>query len=224
MATGTELIAFVRREIGESSAGRWSDADILANINAVSHKFSLDAGVLRSYDQSITSTAGTFVHDLPDGIPGPSAIIAVFYDDDLLQETDVAKIIGLGYEPHSTDAADRDTPTNWYATSNATTGKFQLGLYPVPDTTGDTITLWFGREAQDIVAGGTCQIPDTHKFGVIHGAAEMCFRQKRLKAEAAEQRHLYKVEVKKARSHIEALLAAGIRHRDGTLTNTRGVF
>jgi hypothetical protein len=222
MGTLYEYRLAVRRELGESVPGKWSDTLLDRCIESALKEFSRLSGCLVALDTSTTTTAGTYAYNLPATCPGPESIIGIRWGDDVqLIPTSVTALIRLGYDPDDTDT---DTPSYWYIKLNETTGRQQVCLYANPDS-AETLKIWYGREAASPTTDhATLDMPETYKRGVICLAVEDAFLIDRQFEYANEYHKRGMDEVGKARAFVEATVAAGLQHRDGTNSDNLGMF
>jgi hypothetical protein len=220
MATLNELRTLVRTELGEPSAGYWSDTQLNSYVNAAAARFSVETGLLLAPPRKADVEAAHALYNLPDDCPGAQAVVGVFLDGDELSPTSPAALIRLGKKPHS----DTGTPTHWYAVADS--GVVCLALYPVPaSTTADGLILWYWKIASVMSADeSACEIPDEYIRGVVYAAAELAFLAKRETGQSAGFRGLYAEEVRRARASAESLIAASLQHRDTSADTVRTIF
>jgi len=220
MATLSELRTLVRTELGEPSAGYWSDAQLNSYVNAAAARFSVDTGLLLAAPRKADVEAAHALYNLPDDCPGAQAVVGVFLNGDELSPTSPAALIRLGKKPHS----DTGTPTHWYAVADS--GTVCLALYPVPGSSiTDGLVLWYWKLAAPMSADeSTCEIPGEYIRGVVYAAAELAFLAKRETGQAECFRDLYTDEVRRAKASAESLIAASLQHRDVSADTVRTIF
>lgn len=214
----------VRVLLAEPSASRWTDLTLDALINFVQSHFSINAGVLVTYDHSIHTVAGTLAYDLPADCPGEASILAAYYDDSPIDPTTPEAEYRLGNVPH--DTADTNTPSYWLTIVDKATGKLQLVPQPVPDAVKD-ITIWYAREAQAMAVGtdaAICEIPNQYKLGLAWGVCWLAWDTLKEWDSSKNAENRYWAEIKKARAHVAAMVAAAIRRRDTTIATIYGQF
>ena len=138
MATLSEIRSRVRLELGEPSAGYWTDAHVDACINSAAAQFSVDTGLLLVPPRRTDILAGSALYTLPDDCPGPQAVVSVICDGVELEAAAPAAILRLGGKPHS----DSGRPSSWYFLADG--GDPCLALYPVPSSSiPGGIVIWY---------------------------------------------------------------------------------
>jgi hypothetical protein len=215
----------VRILLAEASASRWTDLTLDGLINFIQSHFSINAGVLVTYDNTTIATlAGTLAYDLPAACAGEASILAVFYDDDPLDPSTPEAETRVGGVPH--DTSDTDTPANWFTVVETSTGHLQLALNPVPDAV-KAVTLWYAREAQPMAVAtdaAICEIPAQYKLALAWGTAWLAWETLKEFERANRCKDAYFAEIKKARAHVAAMVAAAIKRRDTTVATVFGQF
>jgi len=219
--TLTDLETLVRAEVGEPTAQYWTQAHIFSYINEAARTFSNDTGILLSPPKKCDIVAGTSLYEAPTDVPGPQAIIAVFYDDsELTPETPYSIVRGDGL-PHETDT---DTPSCYCVIYDS--GKVYLMLYPVPGaalTAG--LVVWFWKLATTMTTGDeACTIPDEYHEAVVAYASMLAFKAKRDYDQVKIEKDTYNDWVVRARSVVTAQIMAARQSRHGDATAKRSIF
>lgn len=133
-----------------TSDGTWTDAELLKRANIIQRRVCRESECIITTDTSTTSVADTAEYAK---ISTCLRIIKIKYGDTKLYGLDANTLdveetldnIGSPWQDQT------GTPTHYYETA------INIGLYPKPDSTGDTITQKFVALASDMV--GDTSIP-----------------------------------------------------------------
>ena len=220
MATLAEIRSSVRTNIGEPTAGYWTDDMLNGYINDAARTFSIDTGILVAEPRKADVTSGTAIYNLPDECPGPHAVIALLYDDDELTKSTPQAILRHGDLP----ASDTGTPERWYPVTRS--GAASIALHPIPDSNlTDGLRIWYWKQAAEMSADtDTCDIPDDYIVAVEAKATELAFLAKHMFDDAAVWRSTYQAEVKRARAYVNAMVYNDAADRSTEDENVRTVF
>jgi len=218
--TLTQLTSHVRVEIGESTAGLWTDPQLYEYISRAAQDFAIESGILTAPPVQTSSVAASGAYALPASCPGPHAVIRVYYDGSLIKPTTLDSLIRNGNTPHS----DSGTPLYWYTLTKE--GVTYLGLCPIPGSAvTNGIVLYFWKMA-DRMTGGTdvCDIPDEFYRAVIYRATMFAWGTEGAKSKYEIYESLYKEEVLRAQDYVNVMIAASLHDRDVRNTEYEPLF
>lgn len=218
--TLTQLTSHVRVEIGEATAGFWTDPQLYEYISRAAQDFSTDTGIIVAPPVKTSSVADSGAYSLPASCPGPHAIIRVFYDDEKIEPSTVDALIRNGNRPDD----DSGTPTHWYPMSYE--GTSYLGLCPIPDsavTNGIIIYYW---KIADRMTGPTdvCDVPDEYYRAIVYRATMFSFGNQGEKSKMEYYQRLYDEEVLRAQDYVNVQIAATLHDRDVNSGDYRKFF
>ena len=218
--TLTQLTSHVRVEIGETTAGFWTDAQLYEYISRSAQDFSVETGILTAPPVETDSVADSGLYTLPGSCPGPHAVIRVYYDGNLIEPSTVNALIRNVNAPHS----DSGTPLYWYMLTKD--GLTYLGLCPIPGSAvTDGIVLYYWKMS-DRMTGGTdvCDIPDEFYRAVVYRATQFAFGSQGEKTKYEIYEGLYKEEVLRAQDYVNVMIAASLHDRDVRETGYEPLF
>lgn len=189
--TGATLITDVRKELMETSASFWSDAELLVHINnGEADYFNRIRG--QESDATVQTVAGDAEYPLPANWLSAQAI---FYNDVQedgsdnwirLRPTNLEKMAQEHPGFMNTQVEARGAPQEYFIRNK------RVNVFPIPDTTGRTIKMFFKCKAIPLTSGtDSLNVDDTLSQAIRAYVLWKAWSKEKELELAAEQRELY---------------------------------
>lgn len=177
--TWTAMLAIVRQRINETTASRWTDAELLSNANEWYYRVrNAVIEVNKNYYEvsANASTANGPLYAMPSDLVDPLNFkeLEIDYDND--DKYVQAQRVPQEYLGGTGQTAGQFTTTNpaYYIKGR------NVGVYPTPTTTvSDGLRFWYIKDITRLSSGSDSpDVPEELIYPIINGAAGMALKSK----------------------------------------------
>jgi len=152
----SELYDTVFRLMRDTGQDKYDLVTVKRWLNDGERRYCAITGYSVKKSTAITSVSGTAEYEFPADY---KSLIAAFWNSDKLTETEIEDTI----------PSDSGTPSLFYVRNN------YLGLFPVPTTTGTTVTIVYRSIGGAMAAADDePEIPEEHHMAMVYYAAVLC--------------------------------------------------
>jgi len=170
----------------------YTTAELYKWVNMGQLEFNDLSGVFTK-EFTLTSVANQAVYDFPTGLIRP---LAVWYDSERIKAADIAF---LDSEYPGWRSADASTPERYYEPYSE-----HVGLYPMPDTSGDVVTILGVAVPATVLSGTeTLEIKQTYHDALIEHLLYKMLQKDGRKEEAERHYQVFLAKARMARSEAK---------------------